>query len=411
MQTFRNETLVQLAHELAMCEKEKEVVQVLTKHRLWKDDSLWRDYGDIENNFSSIGNQMESADAALTEKIINSCDSLLMSACLRERIDPESDLAPQTIKDALQRFFKIREDVISYLSESERVKLSEQIGLVATGSKTKPSFAIFDRGIGQSPSEFPSTFMSLNASNKIRIPFVQGKFNMGSTGALPFCGDRNLQLIISKKHPVVAGETQNGDFWGLTVVRRDPPVGQMKTSVFRYLAPENNGVLRFRGDSLGILPENGGYPDAYQGELEYGTFIKLYEYDIGSGLRTNILLDLYNRLNLLLPRLFLPVRLYERGEGYDANSYETTLSGLTTRVEIDRNENLESNFPTSSNISVDGVSLKMDIYAFRKRDKGSAKEKYAKSEGVVFTVNGQAHGFLSKDFFSRRQTGMDYLKK
>ena len=349
-------------------------------------------------------------DAALTEKIINSCDSLLISACLREGIDPESASAPETIKDASKRFFDISEGVLSNLSGSERAKLADYIGLVATGAKAKPSFAIFDRGLGQSPSQFPSTFMSLNASNKIRIPFVQGKFNMGSTGVLPFCGDRNLQLIISKKHPAIAGKIEDGDCWGLTVVRRVPPVGQMKSYVFKYLAPENKEVLRFKAESLKILPENGSYPHAYQGELEYGTFIKLYEYNIGPGLRANILLNLYNRLNLLLPRPSLPVRLYERRKEQGGHSYETTLAGLTTRLEVDRNENLEPNFPSSSNIVVDGVSLDLDIYAFKKRAKGSAKEQYAKSEGIVFSLNGQAHGFLNKDFFSRKKTGMDYLK-
>jgi hypothetical protein len=109
--------------------------------------------------------------------------------------------------------------------------------------------------------------------------------------------------------------------------------------------------------------------------------------------------------------MYMPIRLFERRPGYDAHSYETTLSGLSTRVELDRNENLEPNYPTSSTISIHGVDMHLDIFAFKKKGKTSAKEKYAKGEGVVFSLNGQTHGFLSREFFSRRRCGMDYLSK
>ncbi len=220
MKTFENSELVTLAEQLAKSDSEKDVIKVLQRYDLWNEDDLWRDYGDIENNYSSIGNQMESADTALTEKLINSCDSLLMLSCLEAGIEPESNEAPKSISKAIETFFDVKEGVISYLSETERSELSENIGLVATGGKTNPCYTIFDRGLGQSPSQFPTTFLSLNASNKVRIPFVQGKFNMGSTGALPFCGDRNIQLILSKKNPPIAGDIDDRNLWGITVVSR-----------------------------------------------------------------------------------------------------------------------------------------------------------------------------------------------
>jgi hypothetical protein len=34
----------------------------------------------------------------------------------------------------------------------------------------------------------PETILSLARSNKMYIPFVQGQFNQGGTGALRFCG-------------------------------------------------------------------------------------------------------------------------------------------------------------------------------------------------------------------------------
>ena len=98
-----------------------------------------------------------------------------------------------------------------------------------------------------------------------------------------------------------------------------------KSSKFVYLVnplnkeAKNNNVFSFNADSLKILP--GKYPDNYSNEMNYGTYIKLFEYKL-AGYRSNLNLDPYNRLSLLLPSLPIPVRLYERREGYRAKSYE-----------------------------------------------------------------------------------------
>ena len=43
----------------------------------------------------------------------------------------------------------------------------------------RPCLTVADQGEGQTPDTFPDTFMSIQRNNKLRIPFVQGKFNMG----------------------------------------------------------------------------------------------------------------------------------------------------------------------------------------------------------------------------------------
>jgi hypothetical protein len=81
-------------------------------------------------------------------------------------------------------------------------------------------------GEGQTPRDVPGTFMSLNKSNKLRIPFVQGKFNMGGTGVLRFCGIRNLQLVVTRRDPAIVGAQPSDPdalLWSFTVVRRDDP--------------------------------------------------------------------------------------------------------------------------------------------------------------------------------------------
>jgi hypothetical protein len=234
---------------------------------------------------------------------------------------------------------------------------------------------------------------------------------MGSTGVLPFCGKHHLQLIISKRNPMISSDDERSSEWGFTIVRREKPTGMMKSSKYTYLAPKNK-VLSFSADSLQIIPSSGDMSKVYDDNLEYGSFVKLYEYKIGAGLKTAIYFDLYNRLNLLMPNMALPVRLFEKRK-YSGHSYETTLSGLLSRVSDDKRDNLEKGFPDSASVSIDGQKISIQIFVFKlKKDKKgnptNAKDNYSKKEGVVFSVNGQAQGHLGKSIFSK--VGLGYLK-
>ena len=136
-----------------------------------------------------------------------------MNECLVRGIDPESDEAPQTIRGAVARFFDEGRDHDSSLagritvwSASKRTQIAKGITLAATGARPKegkPCFTISDCGEGQTPEMMPETLLSLKESNKLRIPFVQGKFNMGGTGVLDFCGKHGLQLVLSRRNPAI----------------------------------------------------------------------------------------------------------------------------------------------------------------------------------------------------------------
>jgi len=393
----------ELCLRLAQCEAEENVIELLRREKMWDDPSVWQFYGSNENNFATIGNQASRPENALIEKIVNSVDAVLMAECLSRGCDPEGTEAPTSIADAQQRYFGIRDGKLSNLTPTERSNLADKICLVATGAKTNPCYTVIDRGEGQSPKAMPDTLLSIGRSNKLRIPFVQGKFNMGGTGVFQFCGYHNLQLILSRRQPQIAA-TENGggeNAWGFTVVRREDPGRGVRNSVYKYLAPGGE-IMLFSASSLKLLP--GDYPEPLRRELEWGTFIKLYEYQM-TGLKTNILFDLYNRLSLLMPAIALPVRLYERRKGYSGHTLETTLSGLTVRLNEDRRENLEDGFPTSSTLSAQGQSMRVSIFAFKR----GQSEKYAKDEGIIFTFNGQTHGHRSKSFFSRQTVQMNYL--
>lgn len=392
-----------LCLSLAAANMEAEIVQILKDEGYWDNPSYWELFAGIENSFSIIGNQQALPESALVEKIINSVDAVLMAECMKRGIDPESPQAPQNIWEAVEEFFEIRDGLLYNISARERTSLAEKsVNVVATGAKSLPSYSFIDFGEGQSAKTMPHTLLSLAGSNKLRIPFVQGKFNMGGTGVFLFCGDKNIQFMTSRRHPEVAlhekdDETRND--WCFTVVRREDPREGQKSSVFTYLAPKGK-IPRFKAEALPIFP--GPYPEPDGRDMEYGTFIKIIEYQIPR-YKTNLTLDMYNRLNCLLPRLALPVRLWERRKpwGKGTHTFETTMSGLDVRLEEDKRGMTE--FKSSSTFDIDGSTLPTTIYAFKKAEQAA---RYRNEEGVIFVQNGQTHGHLPKDFFKGKKVGM-----
>ncbi len=412
----------ELCFALMKADTEKDVIAFLENVGYWNNRAAWRYYGDLENNYSQFGNQQSRPDYALIEKLVNSVDARLMNECLVRGIDPEGPSAPQTIREAIAQFFEENQTVVGAglireWTPNKRTEIARGITLVATGAKPEegnPSLTISDCGEGQTPEMMPHTLLSLVKSNKLRIPFVQGKFNMGGTGVLKFCGRYNLQLIVSRRNPAILNGKLAHPFdskWGFTIVRREAPEGNRRSSIFTYLAPcdmedraGQGGVLRFSADTMPIFPEG---REAYARESEWGTLIKLYEYSAVGYSKTHILRKsgLMSRIDLLLPDAVLPIRLHECRRGYRGHegSFETTLTGIGVRLEDDKAENLE--FSSSCPMSVAGEQMTATIFAFKK-DKA---ETYRKDEGIIFTLNGQTHGHFTKDFFRRKNVGLSYL--
>ena len=71
------------------------------------------------------------------------------------------------------------------------------------------------RDTGQHPEKFDDTFLSLVRGNKNKIMFVQGKYNMGGSGSIVFCGKKGYQLIASKKY-------DGTGLFGFTIIREHP---------------------------------------------------------------------------------------------------------------------------------------------------------------------------------------------
>jgi hypothetical protein len=401
----------ELLSRLLAANTEDEVVKILKDVGYWDDPKVWRFYGDKQRNWATVGNQQSKPDHALVEKLTNAIDTKLIAAARIARIGPN---VPETIFKARDEFF------------SEQLKdieaLSRSITVAATGRRQRPSLTISDDGEGVTPSGMPKTILSLHEGNKEQIPFVQGKFNMGGSGVLEFCGiDHNVELVLSRRNPKLlpANATTEDKKWSFTVIRReDPPPDSPRSSRFTYLAPgpvdpDGHGtLLTFEVAAMPIFPDKNV---AYAREAAWGTLFKMYEY--GTRAVTNMMLEdgLLMKLRLLLPEPALPIRFHEcRDYKGHSGSFDTAMPGLIYTLEQDRKNPKRKNVEwfDKFDIDIDGQKFTTRIYLFRKADKDEKKnpaESYRKNEGVVFTYNGQAQAILSKDFFRRKRVKQDYL--
>ena len=186
-----NGSVRELCLLLMKTDTEDGVIALLRDAGFWGERTAWRYYGDCESNFSTIYNQASRSDAALVEKIVNSVDARLLNASLVAGVDPEGPDAPASMRDAVARFFENAKTTgttktgrISEWVEDRRTKEGRFITVSATGykpSQGNPCVTISDAGEGQAPRCMPTTFLSLptEKSNKTKISFVQGDFNMG----------------------------------------------------------------------------------------------------------------------------------------------------------------------------------------------------------------------------------------
>lgn len=441
----------QLCSELLHAESEAELTGVLEEHRLL-DFAHWKVLGDMPNNRSMVDNQQHDPAGALVEKIINGMDAMLTKGCFLQRVDPDSQKAPTDMASAAEKFFGVKGGDLANLHAKELTKLAENIQLVATGTKTDPCYLVIDQGEGQTPDRFEDTFLSLKRNNKAKIHFVQGKFNCGGTGVLPFCGKNAYQLIISRRCPDLPSGTHIGEardathgLWGFTIVRALPASrGVFDTKTYVYLAPGGK-IPSFQASEIPALaevspvsvgdntetesepPEDGqekgeNTPRAYAKGINYGTVIKLYNYRWQA--RSVATTDARFALEKYLYKLCLPFRVVETRAGYRANYLATTVSGTAVTISNDaRNGYLEDNLPLGGEICPEGVGpLPIFIALYRergedansgidgKRPKRSGKDPRRLPKGLSFTINGQVHYFIDQQFFVSRGLKYEFIK-
>lgn len=261
--------------------------------------------------------------------------------------------------------------------------------------------------------------MSLHRGNKAKVNFVQGRFNMGGTGALRFCGGpHHLQLVISRRNPSLATQavSERDSEWGFTVVRRRRPENGERTAVYEYLAPYGDsdlkGVLSFEADAMPLFPSERDM-SAYHREVQWGTVIKLYEYMWDTSMASRSMAvrgkSVLTQLNCGLPTTALPVRLFD-ARGYEGHTFATTVIGLRGWLEHQiEGSKLEPECPITGQIQAGGYSFPIRAYVFG--DDESAPANYKANFGVIFTVNGQRHGHKEDRYFTTKAVDLNKIAK
>ena len=392
----------QLFFKLYNAQNETDLQTVIDSITLFQDQENWYPLGGNENNFGTIENQQASAIGALIEKFTNSIDATLMKKCYELGIDPKSKDAPKIMQEAVDRFYGEKHQ---WLSSDFVKKESLGIQVIADGITKKKSartydtsLTIYDDGEGQDPKDFENTFLSIGKGNKNDILFVQGKYNMGGTGSIVFCGKNRYQLIASKKYD------DSGAF-GFTLIRKHPFSEEdkrtKKNTWYEYLKIEGK-IPSFSIESLNI--------GLHQKEFTTGSIIKLYSYDLPEGARSVISKDLKDRVDEFLFEPALPILLVDNEERYPKDRELKRVSfGLKKRLEKDESKYIEDYFTLDLDNSTAG-KMKITSYVFKTKvgDKNVTKSRetirnefFRSKMYVVFTMNGQVQGHLTNEFISR----------
>jgi len=374
---------------------EEEASRILENYSTNDPRLSWHSMGGNENNFGIIENQQSSPIGALIEKITNAIDAILIKKCLQADINPKSNAAPKSMAQAIEKFFQ--PTFKNWHLNVLRRQQAESIQILAFGSTKRPCILIYDDGEGQNPIDFERTFLSLLRGNKNEIPFVQGKYNMGGTGAIVFCGHNRYQLIGSKRFN---GET---DF-GFTLVRKHPLTreeeGTRKNTWYEYLKIDGT-IPSFQITDLDIGLTNRKFVT--------GTIIKLFDYDLPVGTRGALPQEPRRAIDQYLFEPALPVYLVDTKERYPNNRVlQIDCFGLKRRLEGE-NKYIEKTFSIASE-EHDIGKLKITCYVFRSKVDGqSAKETkdnverefFHDSMAVLFSLNGQVHGHFTSEFITR----------
>ena len=380
---------------------------LLSRGLLQEQNTRWKYLGGMPNNQSIVHNQQSTPAAALVEKITNAVDAILLRYCKAKGIDPRSDAAPATMAKASELFLGEFQNG----NAAEIRKFAEQnMVLYATGSKARPTLSLFDSGEGQLAADFPTTFCSLiygsnDGSYKGAIPFVQGRFNMGGTGVLPFCSEgHKLQLIVSRVPPEVAKSDTHE--WAFTVFCF---FASKQNPSWKYLVGPDGKILTAGSALLGLVPKLGAKSGEVcaprERQVACGTLIKMYDYKAA---RSNICGEQFKKLQEYLLRPALPLRVIECREAYKANVMGVT---VWDRLGAWGKDKLEDGFEDGASISIkldSGETVPAEVRVFRAA-KDTGDEDNLPQTGLRALINGQSHAKRDAQFFRTKSVDKEHI--
>lgn len=389
---------------LLECETEAEVQAVIESVPFLADPKNWKPLDARETNFNVTSNLASDGGKALTELMTNMVDALLMRAARQQGVPLNGKGAPRSMYVAVDKLIKnLRGGKLVNLEPRDpwlRDFAQKNLVIGITGAKNKeeglPCFTFIDNGEGQAPENFPNTFLSLSAGTKKSIPFVQGKFNMGSSGVLRYCGRRWFKLIVSRPYDKSAP-------WGWTLMRRRPGSAD-DMPIAEYCVLPDGSIPSF--DAPDLFPLRNSECKRYDGvRIETGTVVKLYDYQVGRKFMS--FRGSREALNENLIETILPFRLLDlrqkpdkkrggdRALGVDARPFygmEYLLLNSHREEGLDDEEDAAGenkvdvgsfSDPDLGEVSISAIVLKRELPGWLKPQNSNNR--------VFHTVNGQVH--------------------
>jgi hypothetical protein len=353
----------------------------------------WIPVGNNPDNYGPISTGADPFDG-IAERITNAIDAL---------IEAEVELKPElkacsTPRQAVHRIYSIQDGNLRWASDEEIGHLAANISItfLDSGIAKSPTIEIRDRGIGQHPSEFGNTLLSLNRGYKVSKFYLIGAFGQG--GQTTFANSTYC-LIVSRKHPRLLKANQL-DSVGWTVVRYHDPSNATefyKQGRWEYCVTRATQVVP-------TAP-----PTAVRFAFEHGTLVRLVGYDLPRG-SSDVLQSVSTAWSFLNQALFdsiLPIRLTEGRTKYEARSQ--AISGLARRLwrggrgertKVAISDSYEIDLGISGNVRINYWAIsptsELERWADVRRGFVSA------GQAVFLTLNGQRQGVEGPTFLRDR---------
>lgn len=403
-----------LLFRILECEDEASVQAILDAEPFLRDPKNWRCLDGRETNFNVYSNQASDGGKALTELMTNMVDAALMKHAHLKKVPLKGKDAPETMYAAVDSLiYNMRGGKLENLEPRDpwlRDFSQKNLVIGITGAKSKqeglPCYTFVDNGEGQHGEKFPDTFLSLSAGTKKSIPFVQGKFNMGSSGVLSYCGRRGFKLIVSRRFD------KSGP-WAWTLVRRRP-TGAEEMPIAEYCVLPSGAIPTFEAPD--IHPFRNSERRVYDGvRLEAGTIVKLYDYQVGSKFLS--FRGTREAFNENLVETILPFRLFDLRQKPDKKRGGDRALGIDARpfygmeyllLHAHREEGLEDedeaagenklhvgkfSDPDLGEVSISAIVLKRELPGWLKPANSNKRVFHAVNGQVQFK---ETRGYLSQ---------------
>ncbi|QST02777.1 hypothetical protein IMZ31_19700 (plasmid) [Pontibacillus sp. ALD_SL1] len=362
--------------------KNAEELESLMETGFFKERNNWKPLGGTKENLSIVSAQTTNSVRAINEKVMNAVDALLERKCIEHGLDPKSQDAPTSLKEALKRFYNV--DMNEDMDGTLLSQLAEDIQIIAEGDEGYPNLTVFDNGIGQPLNKFKETFLSLMAGNKSATKFTQGVFNMGSSAVLNFLEGGRYQIIASKS-PFEAGTKAA---W--SIIRRHELTKEEaknhRNTWFEYFTLNGNIPTFDTKDT--VIPLK-------KGVFREGTLVKMFSYGLEKGLSGDVTKSLKTEMDALLFQAPLPVTLTETRFTKKKHRHERVVGNQA--VIRQHMEDVELRLPFTLQVAPFG-DVPVEVYVFQDT---VPRKTYIGNRSVLFTLNGQTQGDLPRSFISQ----------